>query len=92
MTPSSMRGLLMADMKPFSELSYEELVGEGYALVGSPDSVTARLRELHDELGFGQLIGLFSIGDMTHEQTTTSMELFASQVIPAMRPVGVAAP
>jgi alkanesulfonate monooxygenase SsuD/methylene tetrahydromethanopterin reductase-like flavin-dependent oxidoreductase (luciferase family) len=91
MTPSSMRGLLMANMKPFSELSYEEMIGEGYALVGSPDTVTARLRELHEELGFGQLIGLFSIGDITHEQTTTSMELFASQVIPAMRPLGVTA-
>ncbi|MQA11753.1 MAG: LLM class flavin-dependent oxidoreductase [Pseudonocardiaceae bacterium] len=89
MTPSSMRGLLMAGMKPFPELSYEELLAEGYVVVGSPDSVTARLQELHDELGFGQLIGLFAIGDMTHEQTTRSMELFASQVMPALRPLAV---
>jgi alkanesulfonate monooxygenase SsuD/methylene tetrahydromethanopterin reductase-like flavin-dependent oxidoreductase (luciferase family) len=90
MTPSSMRGLLMAGMKPFPELTYEELLAEGYALVGSPDSVTARLRELQEELGFGQMIGLFSIGDITHEQTTTSMEPFARQVMPAVRSLGVA--
>jgi alkanesulfonate monooxygenase SsuD/methylene tetrahydromethanopterin reductase-like flavin-dependent oxidoreductase (luciferase family) len=90
MTPSSMRGLLSAGMKPFPELTYEELIGEGYALVGSPDSVTARLRELYEELGFGQIIGLFALGDITHEQTITSMELFASQVMPATRSLGVA--
>jgi alkanesulfonate monooxygenase SsuD/methylene tetrahydromethanopterin reductase-like flavin-dependent oxidoreductase (luciferase family) len=90
MSPSSMRGLLMAGMKPFPELTYEELLAEGFVLVGSPDTVTARLRELHDELGFGQLIGLFSIGDITHDQTTRSMELFATHVIPATRPLGAA--
>jgi alkanesulfonate monooxygenase SsuD/methylene tetrahydromethanopterin reductase-like flavin-dependent oxidoreductase (luciferase family) len=92
MTPSSMRGLLMSGMKPYPELTYEEMLAEGYAVVGSPESVTGRLRELHDELGFGQIIGLFSIGDITHEQTTTSMELFATQVIPDLRPLGVAHP
>jgi alkanesulfonate monooxygenase SsuD/methylene tetrahydromethanopterin reductase-like flavin-dependent oxidoreductase (luciferase family) len=90
MTQSSMRGLLKAGMRPFSELSYEELLAEGYAVVGSPGSVAARLRELHEELGFGMVTGLFGIGDITHEQTVRSMELFASEVIPALRPLGVA--
>jgi alkanesulfonate monooxygenase SsuD/methylene tetrahydromethanopterin reductase-like flavin-dependent oxidoreductase (luciferase family) len=90
MTPSSMRGLLSAGTKPFPELTYEELIGEGYALVGSPSSVTARLRELYEELGFGQIIGLFALGDITHAQTITSMELFAAEVIPATRSLGVA--
>ena len=59
--------------------------------MGSPATVTARLRELHTELGgFGKLIGLFAIGPSTHEQVTRSAELFASEVIPALRPLGVA--
>jgi alkanesulfonate monooxygenase SsuD/methylene tetrahydromethanopterin reductase-like flavin-dependent oxidoreductase (luciferase family) len=90
MSQSSMRGLLMAGMKPFAELTYEELLADGYAVVGSPDTVAARLRELHDELGFGQVIGLFALGDITHEETTRSMELFAAQVMPAVRQLGVA--
>jgi alkanesulfonate monooxygenase SsuD/methylene tetrahydromethanopterin reductase-like flavin-dependent oxidoreductase (luciferase family) len=90
MSPSSMRGLLSAGTKPFYELSYEELLGEGYAVVGTPATVTARLRELYEELGFGQLIGLFALGDITHEETVTSMELFAAEVIPALRPLGAA--
>jgi alkanesulfonate monooxygenase SsuD/methylene tetrahydromethanopterin reductase-like flavin-dependent oxidoreductase (luciferase family) len=92
MSASSMRGLLMADMKPFPELTYEEILANGMAVVGSPDTVTARFRELHDELGFGQVIGLFAIGPITHKQTTTSMELFAANVIPALRPLGAPVP
>jgi alkanesulfonate monooxygenase SsuD/methylene tetrahydromethanopterin reductase-like flavin-dependent oxidoreductase (luciferase family) len=85
-----MRGLLMAGLKAYPELSYEELLAEGYAVVGSPDTVTTRLRELHDELGFGQVIGLFALGDISHEETVRSMELFASAVMPALRPLGAA--
>ena len=90
MTPSSFRGLLMAGMKPYPELSYEELLNGGYAVVGSPDTVKARLRELQEELGFGQLIGLFGLGDITPERSRRSTELFTSEVMPALRPLGVA--
>lgn len=89
MSLSSMRGLLKAGMKPFSEQSYEDLLDEGYVVVGSPETVRTRLREMHDELGFGQLIGLFALGDMPHERTLASMELFASRVMPDLRPLGV---
>jgi hypothetical protein len=41
--------------------------------------------------GFGQLIGLFAIGPSTHEQVMHSAELFAADVMPALRPLGVAA-
>lgn len=90
MSQSSMRGLLMANLKPFPELTYEELVSQGFVVVGSPDTVTARLRELHEELGFGQVIGLFTLGGSTAEQTRRSMDLFAGEVIPAVRPLGAA--
>ena len=89
LSQSSMRGLLASGMKAHHELTYEEMLAEGYAVVGSPSSVTARLRELHGELGFGQIIGLFVLGGMTHEQAVTSMELFAADVMPALRPLGL---
>jgi alkanesulfonate monooxygenase SsuD/methylene tetrahydromethanopterin reductase-like flavin-dependent oxidoreductase (luciferase family) len=90
MSPSSLRGLLQAGMKPFREMSFDELVDEGHAVVGSPDTVTNRLGELQAELGFGQLIGLYSVGDMPHERAVANMELFATQVMPALRPLGAA--
>jgi alkanesulfonate monooxygenase SsuD/methylene tetrahydromethanopterin reductase-like flavin-dependent oxidoreductase (luciferase family) len=93
MSLSSLRGVLSAGMKPFSQLSYEDLLAGGQVVAGSPDTVASRLRDLYDQLGgFGQLIGLFAIGPSTHEQVTRSAELFASKVIPVLRPLGVAAP
>jgi alkanesulfonate monooxygenase SsuD/methylene tetrahydromethanopterin reductase-like flavin-dependent oxidoreductase (luciferase family) len=92
MSQSSMRGLLMTERKPFSQLSYADLLSEGYAVVGSPATVASRLREMYTELGgYGQLIGLFAIGPSSHEQTTRSTDLFASEVIPALRSLGVPA-
>jgi alkanesulfonate monooxygenase SsuD/methylene tetrahydromethanopterin reductase-like flavin-dependent oxidoreductase (luciferase family) len=90
MTPSSMRGLLMSGSKPFSAHTYEDLVDQGQAVVGSPDTVANRLGELQAELGFGQLIGLFVLGDMPRDRATRSTELFAEHVMPALRPLGVA--
>jgi alkanesulfonate monooxygenase SsuD/methylene tetrahydromethanopterin reductase-like flavin-dependent oxidoreductase (luciferase family) len=91
MSPSSMRGVLSAGMHAFGDLSYDDLREQGYIVSGSPDTVASRLGELQAELGFGQIIGLFALGDMPHERVVSSMELFASQVMPALRPLGVAA-
>jgi alkanesulfonate monooxygenase SsuD/methylene tetrahydromethanopterin reductase-like flavin-dependent oxidoreductase (luciferase family) len=91
MSAGSLRGVLAAGMKPFSQLSYEELIAQGYAVVGGPATVAGRLREMYDDLGgYGQLIGLFAIGPSTHEQIMRSAELFATEVIPVLRPLGVA--
>jgi alkanesulfonate monooxygenase SsuD/methylene tetrahydromethanopterin reductase-like flavin-dependent oxidoreductase (luciferase family) len=91
MSQSSLRGVLMAGMKPLSQLSYDELLAGGQVVVGNPLTVARRLRELHAELGgFGQLIGLFAIGPRTHEQVRRSTELFASEVMPVLRPLGAA--
>jgi alkanesulfonate monooxygenase SsuD/methylene tetrahydromethanopterin reductase-like flavin-dependent oxidoreductase (luciferase family) len=88
MSPSSMRGVLMSRMKPLPQMSYEELLADDLVVVGSPDTVANRLGELQRELGFGQLIALFALGDMPHERTIASMERFASQVMPVIRPLG----
>ncbi len=90
-SPGSLRGMLATERKPFGELSYEELLADGYAVVGSPATVAARLRSMYDDLGgYGQLIGLFAIGPSTHEQVMHSAELFAAEVMPVLRPLGVA--
>src|SRR6185437_73240 len=83
MSAGSLRGVIKAGMRAFSALSYEELLAQGYAVVGSPDTVARRLREMYDDLGgYGQLIGLFAIGTSTHEQIMRSAELFATEVMP----------
>ena len=88
MSLSSLRGMLMSGRKPFTDASYQELVAEGYVVVGSPDTVTNRLGELQAQLGYGQLIGLFAIGDMPRERVVSNLDLFVSDVMPALRPLG----
>jgi alkanesulfonate monooxygenase SsuD/methylene tetrahydromethanopterin reductase-like flavin-dependent oxidoreductase (luciferase family) len=91
MSPGSLRGVLASGMRGFGVSSYEELLAQGQAVVGSPSSVAKRLGELYDDLGgFGQIIGLFAIGPSTHEQVTRSAELFATEVMPVLRPLGTA--
>jgi alkanesulfonate monooxygenase SsuD/methylene tetrahydromethanopterin reductase-like flavin-dependent oxidoreductase (luciferase family) len=91
MSPSSLRGMLASGRKPFTEVPYEELVAEGYIVVGSPETVVNKLGELQSQLGFGQLIGLFAIGDMPHERVVGNLDRFVSEVMPDIRPLGVAA-
>jgi alkanesulfonate monooxygenase SsuD/methylene tetrahydromethanopterin reductase-like flavin-dependent oxidoreductase (luciferase family) len=92
MSSGSLRGVLASGMRGFGASSYEDLLAQGQAVVGSPSSVAKRLTELYDELGgFGQIIGLFAIGPSTHEQVMRSSELFATEVMPVLRPLGTAA-
>ena len=85
LTAPAMRGLLKAGMKPFSELSFEELVDQGYVIVGGPETVRNRIGELADTLGFGQMTTMLAIGDMPAELTRRNTELFATEVIPHFR-------
>jgi alkanesulfonate monooxygenase SsuD/methylene tetrahydromethanopterin reductase-like flavin-dependent oxidoreductase (luciferase family) len=82
---SSLRGMLSGRGKAPNEYTYEEIIDNGMAVVGSPDSVGERFEALIDELGFGQVIALMGVGDMPHYRTVKSMELFATQVMPALR-------
>jgi alkanesulfonate monooxygenase SsuD/methylene tetrahydromethanopterin reductase-like flavin-dependent oxidoreductase (luciferase family) len=89
MSPGSLRGVLSSGMRGLGVSTYEDLLAAGQAVVGSPASVAERLGTLYAELGgFGQLIGLFAIGPSTHEQVMRSAELFATEVMPVLRPLG----
>jgi alkanesulfonate monooxygenase SsuD/methylene tetrahydromethanopterin reductase-like flavin-dependent oxidoreductase (luciferase family) len=88
MSPGSLRGVLEAGMKAFPETSYEELLEGGFVVVGSADSVGEQLEALRDELGFGGLNAQLTFGSMTHYQAIKSMELFATEIMPALRGAG----
>jgi alkanesulfonate monooxygenase SsuD/methylene tetrahydromethanopterin reductase-like flavin-dependent oxidoreductase (luciferase family) len=89
-TPSSFEGMLKSGVKYFQELSYDELLDLGYAVIGSPATVADKIESLRQDLGFGAFSGLFSVGDMSAEDVEVSMSLFAEQVMPNFR-AGVAA-
>ena len=91
MTDHSWGRFLQSGLGAYSDVSYEDLVSEGYAVVGSPATVRERLAELAEELGFGLVNALLHIGDMPHDHTIRNMELFAREVMPHFRPQSAAA-
>jgi len=84
-TEESLRKFLATGLRAPSDLSYEELEAGGYVLVGSARTVADRLKEIRSQLDFGIFIGAGRIGDMPHDKAVKSMELFAREVMPALK-------
>ena len=83
-------GLKLDESMPDSELSMEYLCDNVW-IVGSPATVTRKIRELHAAVdGFGGLlIGAVDWGDASIWQR--SMDLFAADVIPHLSDLGAEA-
>jgi alkanesulfonate monooxygenase SsuD/methylene tetrahydromethanopterin reductase-like flavin-dependent oxidoreductase (luciferase family) len=74
--------------RDISLLTYDELVDEGWAIVGSPSTVAEKLEELVDDLGAGRLIHVADMGGMPNWMVRKSLTLMAEQVIPRFRGPG----
>src|SRR5689334_18361029 len=78
--------------RPGSYSTWEEIDRAGYVVVGSPATVRDRLKEIASATGLGTLVPNFSVGNVPSHLTRKSMELFAREVMPALRPLNVDAP
>jgi alkanesulfonate monooxygenase SsuD/methylene tetrahydromethanopterin reductase-like flavin-dependent oxidoreductase (luciferase family) len=81
----SMKAMMAARMKPFTELTMDDLVNEGYVIVGSPDTVAEKLAHYTDQLHAGIMVSGAQWGDMPPEKVQKNMELFATKVMPQFR-------
>lgn len=57
----------------------------GALLVGSPQQVVDRILYEHELFGHSRFLAQMSLGDIAHEKVLTSMELFATRVIPSVK-------
>ncbi len=70
---------------PFdTEPSTEDLL-ERYFVVGTPDTCIKRINEIRDVMGIDHFNASFWFGDLSREQVLNSMELFAGEVMPALK-------
>ena len=58
---------------------------DGRGFCGSPATVTEIIRKQMAEAGADYFVGQFAFGDLTLAETTRSIELFAREVMPALR-------
>ncbi|MDR0346548.1 MAG: LLM class flavin-dependent oxidoreductase [Nocardiopsaceae bacterium] len=63
----------------------DDLLERGFALAGSPGTVREQIDRYASELGFGIFSGVFQFGSLGHEEFERSVQLFASDVMPALR-------
>jgi alkanesulfonate monooxygenase SsuD/methylene tetrahydromethanopterin reductase-like flavin-dependent oxidoreductase (luciferase family) len=78
---------LVHDAKPVTGMiidSYEEARRIGVAVVGSPATVLADFQAQMVEIDMNYLVCQFSWGCLTHAQEMRSLELFTSEVMPAL--------
>jgi alkanesulfonate monooxygenase SsuD/methylene tetrahydromethanopterin reductase-like flavin-dependent oxidoreductase (luciferase family) len=68
-------------------IDIEQLVDEGRLIAGDPDDCARMLRRLAEDVWCDEAHCLFQFGDIRFETAQRSMELFAKQVIPALRDV-----
>jgi len=81
----SMKAMMAARSKPFTELTMDDLMNEGYVIVGSPDTVVEKLAYYSDQLQAGIMVSGAQWGDMPADKVRRNMELFASRVMPHFR-------
>jgi alkanesulfonate monooxygenase SsuD/methylene tetrahydromethanopterin reductase-like flavin-dependent oxidoreductase (luciferase family) len=69
-------------LKRIENLTYEEAL-TGQVLVGTPEMVTRRLRELQQELGIDGILAELNCGGLIpHEQVMTALRLLCEEVMP----------
>ena len=65
----------------------EEIVEQGYVIIGSPEEVVEQLTEVATELNVGHLMLLMQYGNMAKELAKYNTKLFAEQVMPKLQPL-----
>ena len=71
---------------PLYEMSYQELQDRDHLVVGSPENVIRKLRDIKNRLGIGALLLEAQGGPLSHQDTMRSVELLGKEVIPALKP------
>jgi alkanesulfonate monooxygenase SsuD/methylene tetrahydromethanopterin reductase-like flavin-dependent oxidoreductase (luciferase family) len=74
-----------APNSPLRVDSFDELVSQGQAIAGSPETVRAFLAAQIEDSGSNYVVGQLCFGDLTLDEMLRSVDLFAAHVMPALR-------
>jgi alkanesulfonate monooxygenase SsuD/methylene tetrahydromethanopterin reductase-like flavin-dependent oxidoreductase (luciferase family) len=67
------------------DFSKTRFFDEGHVIIGSPDEVADKLREVAVQLNVGNILLLMHFGDMPRELTEYNTSLFAKKVLPQIK-------
>ncbi len=66
-------------------LEFHDMVKRGFVVIGSPDQVADKLREIAVSQNVGNLIAMAQFGNMPSDLARHNMQLLAKQVLPQLR-------
>lgn len=69
-------------LAPVYPTTYDELEAIGHGIAGSPSTVRDYIARLHEESGVNYVLAQMMFGDLSYEEASTSMQLFAREVVP----------
>lgn len=67
------------------DLTWDEMVDNGYVVVGSPDTVREQLEEATRELRIGNMCAMLQFGNMSNDLTRYNTQMFGEKVAPQLR-------
>lgn len=70
----------------------EQCIEGGIVFAGNPDTVCAQIKRHYERVGgYGHLLVMGQAGFLEHDETVRGLQLFAGEVYPRLRELGVAA-
>ncbi|HEY8581017.1 MAG TPA: LLM class flavin-dependent oxidoreductase [Beijerinckiaceae bacterium] len=88
MSPESLKRVIANKKSSRGGVTIEQLVEKGIIVCGSPDTVRRAIAEAHHRMGFQELMCMLMFGSMPAHLSEKNIRLFASEVLPAIRPLG----
>ncbi|MGE0747888.1 MAG: LLM class flavin-dependent oxidoreductase [Rhodospirillales bacterium] len=86
---ASMKGMIESKFKySLASPDFDTLQSRGMFVCGSPATVIEKITAYQERLGFGNLITMLQFATLPAELTRKNMNMFASEVMPHLRPVG----
>ncbi|NQV56101.1 MAG: LLM class flavin-dependent oxidoreductase, partial [Rhodospirillales bacterium] len=68
--------------------TFDELEAEGQGIAGSPETVANELRRQYDAAGINIMLCRFAFGDLSFDESSNSVALFADKIMPALADLG----
>ncbi len=72
-------------LESLTQLTYEQIVEQEIAFIGTPEKVIGQIRALQQKGGIGELAIVSNFGGLEHWKSIKTQELFARRVMPAFR-------
>ena len=85
LSPESLQAVMSAKKGNRGNVTIEQLIERGIIVCGSPDTVKKTIKDMHNRMGFEELMCMLMFGSMPAPLSEKNIRLFAKEVLPAVK-------